>query len=71
MAAIIARLSLANRTRKKRQREAKWIGPDKCVYILPPFDHCFDPMKHNKYLKNKDEFERRQIVTDKAKGTIL
>ena len=71
MAAIIAQLSLANRRRKKRQREAKWIESDKCDYTLPPFDHCFQPMKHNKYLKNKAEFERRQIVTDKAKGTNL
>ena len=69
MAAIIAQLSLANRRRKKRQRETKWIDSDKCVYTLPPFDPCFQPMKHNKYLKNKTEFERRQLVTQKAKGT--
>ena len=71
MAAIIAQLSLANRRRKKRQREHKSIDSDKCVYTLPPFDHCFQPMKHNKYLKNKAEVERRHIVTEKAKGTIL
>ena len=69
MAAIIAQLTLANRTRKKRQRLNKWIESDKCVYTLPPFDPCFQPMKHNKYLKNKNEFERRQLVTQKAKGT--
>ena len=68
MAAIIAQLSLANRRRKKRQRERKYIEADKCVYTLPPFDPCFQPEKHNKYLKNKIEFERRQLVTDKAKG---
>ena len=68
MAAIIAQLSLANRRRKKRQRERTNIESDKCVYSLPPFDPCFDPTKHNKYLKNKIEFERRKAVTDKAKG---
>ena len=69
MAAIIAQLSIANRRRKKRQRETKWIESDKCVYSLPPFDPCFQPMKHNKYLKNKVEFERRQFIAQKAKGT--
>ena len=69
MAAIIAQLSLANRRRKKRRAEIKWIDSDKCVYILPPFDPCFQPMKHNKYLKHKAEFERRQHVTETAKGT--
>ena len=68
MAAIIAQLSLANRRRKKRQREAKYIESDKCVYTLPPFDRCYQPMKHNKYLKNKAEFERRLHVAQKAKG---
>ena len=68
MAAIIAQLSLANRRRKKRQREAKYIESDKCVYTLPPFDRCYQPMKHNKYLKNKAEFERRLHVAEKAKG---
>ena len=69
MAAIIAQLSLANRRRKKRQRERKWIDSDKCVYTLPPFDPCFQAEKHNKYLKNKAEVERRQIITQRAKGT--
>ena len=68
MAAIIAQLSLANRRRKKRRKEGKWLEADKCVYTLPPFDPCFNPMKHNKYLRNKIEFERRQLITQKAKG---
>ena len=68
MASIIAKLVQANRERKKRQRESKDIPSGKCVYTLPPFDPCFQPEKHNKYLKNKIEFERRQLVTDKAKG---
>lgn len=71
MAAIIARLTAANRRRKKQQKENPGFEADKCVYSLPPFDPCFNPMKHNKYLKNKNEFERRQLVKQKAKGTMI
>jgi hypothetical protein len=68
MASIIAQLVEANRKRKKRQRETKEIHADKCVYKLPPFDPCFIPEKHNKYLRSKYAHERKNIMQEKAKG---
>ena len=70
MAAIIAQMSLANRERKKRKAEMgnKAIGADKCIYELPPFDRCFDPMKHNKYMKMKQQIERRNYIVNEAKS---
>ena len=70
MAAIIAQMSLANRERKKRKAEMgnKAIGTDKCIYYIPPFDHCFDPMKHNKYIKLKQQVDRRNFIRNTAKG---
>ena len=69
MAAIIAQMSLANRERKKRMAEkGKAIGADKCIYYLPPFDRCFDPMKHNKYMKMKQHIERKQYIQNEAKS---
>ena len=69
MAAIIAQMSLANRERKKRlaERGNKQIGPDKCVYHLPPFDQCYDPIKHNKYMKIKQHVDRRKMIVNAAK----
>ena len=69
MAAIIAQMSLANRERKKRLAEkgTKAIGADKCIYYLPPFDRCFDPMKHNKYMKMKQQVERKNYIQNEAK----
>ena len=69
MAAIIAQMSLANRERKKQKAEMgnKSIGADKCIYCLPPFDRCFDPMKHNKYMKMKQQIDRRNYITNAAK----
>ena len=56
MAAIIAQMSLRNRERKKRRaalgRRGE-TGSDKCVYTLPPFDQCYDPLLHNKYVRAK------------------
>ena len=70
MAAIIAQMSLANRERKKRKAEMgnKAIGPDKCIYQIPPFDRCFDPMKHNKYMKMKQQIDRRNYIINEAKS---
>ena len=69
MAAIIAQMSLANRERKKREAEKghKTIGADKCIYDLPPFDRCYDPMKHNKYMKLKVQIDRRNLIRNTAK----
>ena len=70
MAAIIAQMSLANRERKKRKAEMgnRAISSDKCIYYLPPFDRCFDPLKHNKYMKMKQQVDRRQYILSQAKG---
>ena len=70
MAAIIAQMSLANRERKKRKAEMgnKAIGADKCIYQIPPFDRCFDPLKHNKYMKMKQQIDRRNYIVNEAKS---
>lgn len=69
MAAIIARMTIASRERKKRNAAMgnKTIGTDKCVYELPPFDRCFDPTKHNKYMKFKQQTDRRNLILNAAK----
>ena len=45
-----------------------YAGTDKCVYELPPFDPCFDPRKHNKYVKLKLQVERKRLIAERAKG---
>ena len=72
MAAIIAQMSRASRERKKRKAEQtrlgiKTVGTDKCVYQLLPFDRCYDPLKHNKYMKLKVQVDRRNLVINAAK----
>lgn len=49
MAAIISQMAANKRARQKGRKHI--IPPDKCVYTLPPFDPCFDPIVHNKYVK--------------------
>jgi hypothetical protein len=49
MAAIISQMAANKRARQKGRKHI--IPPEKCVYILPPFDPCFDPLVHNKYMK--------------------
>ena len=70
MAAIIAQMSLRNRERKKRRaalgRRGE-TGSDKCVYTLPPFDQCYDPLLHNKYVRAKRRIEKRNLVINQAK----
>ena len=41
---------------------------DKCVYELPPFDPCFNPRKHNKYIKMKLQVERKTLIAQRAKS---
>ena len=69
MAAIIAQLAAANRKRKQRQKHI--LPPEKSNLALPPFDPCFDPKKHNRYLRLKALVEHRQFVLTKAKGKCI
>ena len=68
MAAIIAQLAAANRKRKARNREQKTIPPEKSNRVLPPFDPCYDPKKHNRYLRLQAIYEHRNEVLATAKG---
>jgi len=67
MAAIIARLSAANWARKQRNRDKRKIPPEKSNRILPPFDQCYDPEKHNRYLRVQRINEHRNHVLATAK----
>ena len=73
MAAIIAQMSLRNRERKKKKlllgKRAE-VQPDKCVYSLPPFDRCYDPLQHNKYMKAKIRIDKRSYVINEAKSKL-
>ena len=51
MAAIISQMAANKRARQKGAVTA-YVSSDKCVYTLPPFDPCFDPMVHNKYVRS-------------------
>ena len=66
MAAIIAQLAAANRKRKARRKNT--LPPDKSNYTLAPFDRCFDPNKHNPYLRLKAIVEHRNEVMKTARG---
>ena len=61
MAAIISQIAANKRARAKCPRAS--VPSDKCVYTLPPFDPCFDPLIHNRYcrsmaLKKQMDMER-------------
>lgn len=66
MAAIIAQLAAANRKRKQRRKAT--LPPEKSNLVLPPFDPCFDPRKHNRYLRLKALIEHRREVLATARG---
>ncbi len=51
MAAIVSQLAAANRRRKANKKNA--IPIEKSVYVLPPFDPCFKPEVHNRYIRHK------------------
>ena len=58
MAAIISQIAANKRARAKQAHLA--VSSDKCVYHLPPFDPCFDPLVHNKFMRAmamKKEYE--------------
>ncbi len=40
------------------------MSSDKCVYTLPPFDPCFDPLVHNKYMR---AMEQRRLLKEGKK----
>ena len=69
MAAIIAQLAAANRKRKQKAKHT--LPPEKSNLALPPFDPCFDPQKHNRYLRLKKLVEHRRSVLTKAKGMYV
>ena len=74
MAAIIAQMSLRNRERKKKKAllgKRAEVQPDKCVYKLPPFDKCYDPLQHNKYMKAKIRIDKRSFVINEAKSKLF
>ena len=70
MAAIIAHFTRKNRERKNNAAGRITYSSAKCIHQLPPFDPCFDPQKHNRYLarlnrngQNEDELQPRlQVV---------
>jgi len=71
MAAIIAQMSLRNRERKKRKAalgKRAEVAPEKCCYKLPPFERCYDPLLHNKYIKAKLRIDKRNLVINEAKS---
>ena len=51
MAAIVSQLAAANRRRKANKKNH--VPIDKSVYVLPPFDPCFKPEVHNRYIRHK------------------
>lgn len=67
MAAIVSKLAAANRQRKANR--LKHISIDKCVYILPPFDPCFKPEIHNRYVRTKHSHLAHQEFMVKI-GTV-
>ena len=68
MAAIIAQLAAANRKRKARRKAT--LPPDKSNRTLPPFDPCFDPNKHNPYLRLKAMVDHRNEINRTARGIL-
>ena len=70
MAAIISQIAANKRARAKSAHLE--VSSDKCVYPLPPFDPCFDPLVHNKFMRAmlmKKEFELEKFVTANADNT--
>ena len=67
MAAIISQIAANKRARAKNLRAS--VSSDKCVYIIPPFDPCFDPVVHNKYCQSV--FLKKQMDIEKKNGGYL
>ena len=64
MAAIISQMA-ANKRLRAKGLSGQCVSSDKCVYTLPPFDRCFDPKVHNKYVR---AMEQRRLIQEAAKG---
>ena len=67
MAAIVSQLAAANRRRKANKKNT--IPIDKSVYVLPPFDPCFKPEVHNRYIKHKQAHLAHQEFISRI-GTV-
>ena len=67
MAAIISQIAANKRARAKNQRAS--VSSDKCVYVIPPFDPCFDPVVHNKYCRSI--FLKKQMEMEKKNGVYI
>ena len=67
MAAIISQIAANKRARAKNQRAS--VSSDKCVYLIPPFDPCFDPVVHNKYCRSM--YLKKQLEQEKKNGGYL
>ena len=69
MAAIISQIAANKRARAKSAYLA--VSSDKCVYEIPPFDPCFDPLVHNKFMRAmaiKKQFELDKFVASSSTG---
>ena len=67
MAAIISQIAANKRARAKSAYLA--VSSDKCVYEIPPFDPCFDPLVHNKFMRAmaiKKQFELDKFVASSS-----
>ena len=67
MAAIISQIAANKRARAKSAYLA--VSSDKCVYDIPPFDPCFDPLVHNKFMRAmaiKKQFELDKFVASSS-----
>ncbi len=60
MAAIISQMA-ANKRLRQKGIGGLCVSSDKCVYTLPPFDPCFDPLVHNKYMR---AMEQRRLAME-------
>ena len=79
MAAIISQIAANKRARAKAQHLA--VASDKCVYEIPPFDPCFDPLVHNKFMramaikkqfeKDRAKLEAQTAITEEEREKLL
>ena len=60
MAALIAHITRSNRERLEKKKFEIIIT--KCMYEIRPFEKCYDPMIHNKYVL----FKALRCETDDA-----
>ena len=66
MADIINEVAVNKHARAKNQRVS--VANDKCVYTIPPFDPCFNPVVHNKYCRFKFLKKQKQMEMEKNNG---